>query len=346
MIRSQPRVLLAAKAALAASIAWLLAPLIPLADAQYSYYAPLGAVISMYPTLVRSVLTGVQALAGLAVGAAVAFGALAIGGPRVLSVALVVVVGVLLAGVRALGAGREWVPITALFVLLVGGIDADKYSVNYLVHMVLGVVVGVVVNLCIAPPLYVGSAEEKVNRLRDLVGDRLRDLARWLREHPEGGGNWSGAIGDLEQTGASVRDAVREADESRRGNPRGRGAVDKVGQNYQRLRALERGLFFLRDLTDVVGGFDPQDEAGSPARDMPDPVRRELASAIESVAGLLESDAGGDTARQSLEDAEAALAALHSAVTDHPSGGDTATMDLVAATVFLRRMVDAARPLV
>lgn len=125
---SRPRVLLAAKTAFAASIAWYIAPYLPFTDAQYSYYAPLGAVISMYPTIMRSLRTGLQALLALAVGAALAFAVIWMPIPHVASVAIVVGIGVLIAGWRVLGDSRNWVPIAALFVLLIGGVDADRYS--------------------------------------------------------------------------------------------------------------------------------------------------------------------------------------------------------------------------
>lgn len=356
-VRTQPRVLLALKTAFAASVAWLLAPLIPLADAEYSYYAPLGAVISMYPTLVRSVRTGAQALAGLAVGAAVAFAALALGGPSVVSVALVVGVGVLLAGIRVLGAGRDWVPITGLFVLLVGGIDADEYSVNYLAHMVLGVIVGVIVNVSIVPPLYLQTAEARLNRLRDLVAERMRDLAEWVREHPGDDHDWSEPMADLEETARSVREEVREADESRRGNPRGRNAGKKIDEDYERLRALERVLFFLRDLTDVLGGFPSADERVADSdRHGPDrqaldwqaaqAARSELSAAIEDAATLVASDMYGDQSRDHLAAAEASLDSLDGALDERAEGRPSRVAGQVAAAVSLRRIVDAARPFV
>ncbi len=62
------RLLLAAKTAAAAALAWYLAPLVPLAQSEYSYYAPLGVLVSMYPTVARSASSGAQAVVGLALG--------------------------------------------------------------------------------------------------------------------------------------------------------------------------------------------------------------------------------------------------------------------------------------
>ncbi len=59
---SADRLLLAAKTAVAAALAWYLAPFVPFAQSEYSYYAPLGVLVSMYPTVARSASSGVQAL--------------------------------------------------------------------------------------------------------------------------------------------------------------------------------------------------------------------------------------------------------------------------------------------
>lgn len=63
-----PRVLLAVKASFASALAWFLAPLVPFADDTYSYYAPLGVLVSAYPTIAGSLRSSEQALLGLAIG--------------------------------------------------------------------------------------------------------------------------------------------------------------------------------------------------------------------------------------------------------------------------------------
>jgi uncharacterized membrane protein YgaE (UPF0421/DUF939 family) len=353
-VGAQPRVLLAAKTAFAASLAWFLAPLIPLANADYSYYAPLGAVVSMYPTLVRSARTGVQALVGLALGAGIAFVTLGLGVPRVVGIAIVVGVGVLLAGVRFLGEGRNWVPITGLFVLLIGGPNADDYSINYLVHMVLGVVVGVLVTVLVAPPLYLQRAEVQLNRLRDKVAEHLRDLGTALRTDPGTERDWAADVIALEDTSADVRGAVSQADESRRGNPRGRQTKDQNDENYQRMRALERSLFYVRDLTDVLGGFEPAGQPDNGQRrigqagnqDAAPEMQRELPAAIIAVADLVASPVRSEESADQLATAESALDDLSQALDQRADGRPSSVSIAVAATVSLRRIVESARPFV
>lgn len=91
------RLVLALKTAIAAAVAWYLAPLVPFADAEYSYYAPLGVLVAMYPTVVDSAKSGILALVGLACGIALGLGGLAIvalGAPAIVGVAFVVGAGV------------------------------------------------------------------------------------------------------------------------------------------------------------------------------------------------------------------------------------------------------------
>lgn len=329
---TQPRLLLAAKTAFAASLAWLLAPHLPFMDAHYSYYAPLGAVISMYPTLISSVRTGLQALLGLAIGAGLAFGVLALGGPPVIGVALVVGVGVLVSGLRFLGAGRSWVPITALFVLLIGGPHADNYSVNYLVHMLFGVLVGAAVNVLILPPLYLRRASARLDALRDHVAAHLNDVARLLRDDAGGDHDWSSGVDRLNDTARAVRAAVQQADESRRGNPRGRRTGGAIDLDYQRLRALERVLFFVRDLNEVLAETHPLDDG-------------ELAQALDSVAALVASPVQGEQTPHRLAEAEDALAELQRTLDRHADSPSDVANDM-AITVALRHIVDASRPFV
>lgn len=340
---SRPRVLLAAKTAFAASIAWYIAPYLPFTDAQYSYYAPLGAVISMYPTIMRSLRTGLQALLALAVGAALAFAVIWMPIPHVASVAIVVGIGVLIAGWHVLGDSRNWVPIAALFVLLIGGVDADRYSANYLIHVLFGILVGVAVNLLVVPPLYTRSARERLNELRDLVARHLREMAAAFTEDDPQKRDWSRALARLENTKREVRDAVEQADEARRGNPRGRRVSDQIDEDYRRLRALERVLFFVRDLTDVLGGFEERELARFPIRVE---VRQELGDAIDRTAALVAAPVHADDAPDRLDDAEEAFGRFERSLDESVQGPPSSAADAVSASLALRRIIDAARPFV
>ncbi len=158
--------------------------------------------------------------------------------PRIVAVAVVILIGVLLAGVRALGVGRDWVAIAALFVLLLGGADPDGYSSSYLMTMAFGVLVGVVVNLVVVPPLRVGRADDRLTRLRDALGAALDRMADALAGHAFDPEAAEAATEGLMATLADVREEVELADESRRYNPRGRRLHAPRDLGRRRLDAL------------------------------------------------------------------------------------------------------------
>ncbi|MDH6238499.1 FUSC family protein [Cryobacterium sp. CG_9.6] len=155
-----PRFLQVTKIAVAVAIAWTLSPFLPGDAQELRYYAPLGALLSMHPTLMRSLRSALQTLAGLTVGIVLAGAVLLLSEPSVWTISLVTGLGSLIGGMRWLGVGGEHVPLTAFFVLIIGGPEADNYSAGYFAQVCLGIVVGLLVDLLILPPLAVGTAVE------------------------------------------------------------------------------------------------------------------------------------------------------------------------------------------
>ncbi|HVE25696.1 MAG TPA: hypothetical protein VNC22_09840 [Sporichthya sp.] len=144
--RRHPTVVVSMKASVAAGLAWLLAgPLGGLAD-HYRYYAPLGAVVATSTTAARSLRETVQALTSITLGAATALVALALPAPRVLALVLATGVGVAVGSCPLLGRRSSWVPITALFVLLVGDAHPWHYALGYASLTTAGAVVGIAVD--------------------------------------------------------------------------------------------------------------------------------------------------------------------------------------------------------
>lgn len=247
------RLQLAAKAAIAAGLAFLIAPLMPGAAADYPYYAPLGALVAMYHNIAGSVRQGLQALAGLAVGIGLAFVLVAFTDPSPLTVAIFMGIGVLLGGLPGIGSGSDWIPTAALLVLLVGNSHPDDFSFGYLVQMGVGVAVGIGVNFVIFPPLHFNAAAASLDELRRALGTQLTDMGKALREEwPPAHAEWSRRSDELAAATRSVRHLVREADASRRGNPRRRFHPRDVDEDYRHLRELERVTFHIQDMTDVL----------------------------------------------------------------------------------------------
>jgi uncharacterized membrane protein YgaE (UPF0421/DUF939 family) len=247
------RLQLAAKAAVAAGLAFLIAPLMPGAAANYPYYAPLGALVAMYHNVAGSVRQGFQALTGLTVGIGLAVILVNVADPSPLTVAIFMGVGVLLGGLPGIGSGSDWIPTAALLVLLVGGSNADDFSFGYLVQMGAGVGVGIAVNFLVFPPLHLKAAAASLDDLRLALGRQLTDMGAALKEEwPPEHEDWSRRSEELASAASSVRHLVKEADASRRANPRRKFHPRDMDRDYRNLRQLERVTFHIQDMTDVL----------------------------------------------------------------------------------------------
>ncbi len=247
------RLLLVAKTTLAVGLAWLIAPHTPGVTDEYPYYAPLGALVSMYPTLMGSVRSGLQTLLGLATGIGLALLVVMTVGPTWWTVPAVVGVGMLVAGTGWFGAAREYVPVAALFVLIVGGQNADDYSLGYLVQMAVGIVIGLIVNIVIAPAPLTLAAAARVDAFRDQLSAHLHDIGSavsesWPPEHEK----WADDAASLADTTSELRTALSEADDSRRGNVRARGRRGETRHIHAELEALDRIAHLIRDISDEI----------------------------------------------------------------------------------------------
>ncbi|MDQ0075792.1 FUSC family protein [Arthrobacter oryzae] len=307
---SGPRLQLAAKAGLAAGLAFLVAPLMPGAAAQYPYYAPLGALVAMYENVAGSMRQGVQTLIGLGLGIGLAFLLVSFSDPTPVTVAIVMGLGVLLAGLPRLGAGRDWIPTAALLVLLVGGNNPDDFSFGYLVQMGVGVVVGIAVNVLVFPPLHFKAAALSLAELRWALAKQLSDMGaamreKWPPEHEE----WAVRSEALAQSARDVRTAVQKADASRQANPRRRLHDHNVDRDYNDLRGLESVTFHIQDMTEVLADVIWDEDAPFV---IPLPYSEPLADALDAVSEVLRSmeDEQPDKQNELIGSAKAAVDAL------------------------------------
>ncbi|WP_051441525.1 FUSC family protein [Arthrobacter sp. H14] len=249
-----PQVLLAVKAALACGVAWALALLIPGPAAEYPYYAPLGALMAMYPTVAGTTVQGLQAIVGLGVGVGLAYIGILIGDVGAFTVAFVVGAGMLVSGaLPRLGGGSHWIPAAGLFVLVVGGSDIADYSLGYFIQMVVGVLIGMIVSTLIFPPLYAGDGVLRMTGLRRSVAHQLQNMGQALAEKwaPDDI-RWAASEKQLAQAARGVREAVRYGEESRKGNIRSGFHRGDPKRDYEHVRALERVTFHVENITDML----------------------------------------------------------------------------------------------
>ncbi len=340
-VLNRHRMLLAAKTAVAAAIAWAVVPLLPFVNNEYSYYAPFGVLVVMYPTVAATARTGGQTLLGLAIGIGLGVGALGATEyfdiPPVIPLAAVVAVGVLLGGIRHLGAGRDILAVAAVFVLLLAGqAGADDYPLSYLVTMGVGVVVGLVVNLVVVPPLYFQWAGGKLTTLRETTGGFLDTLADHV-DDPEPA-QVDAAVAHLDAMTDEVRREVTEADDSARANPRGKRHLREQEDNARRLHSMEQTVAATRDLAEVVAGRNP-----AALEDMTDTARARFAEAIRACAQLTDTAIDDDSLDTRLRDANDALEAY---LNELPSASVTSSTKAqrIEPAIFLRRIIDASAP--
>ncbi|TKJ22193.1 hypothetical protein [Blastococcus sp. CCUG 61487] len=311
LLATHPRLGLAAKAALAASAAWVLVQLIPGPGADYPYYAPLGAVLATSTTLAGSARESAQAVSAITLGAAVALAADGLLGPNVVAIATVIAVGVLLAGWERLGSSSSWVPTSALFVLIIGHANPFHYVLGYAGLTLLGALVGVAVTAAF-PPLPLTPASVQLGRLRQTLAEQLDDVVDGLQqEHPPTEDEWRGRMHAVEPVLTQMRAAVREADEARRGNRRAgryRGTAERL---YQQARALERLAFLIEDLTRLIAETEiaeNEDVALGPSlRPAAARALAGLADVLRSVEGATADDEATERAYDALEQLVAAL---------------------------------------
>ena len=338
-----PRLQLALKAALAAGIAFAVAPYMPGSAAAYPYYAPLGALVAMYENVAGSMRQGLQTLVGLAIGIALAFMLFSLGQPSPLTVAVVMGLGVILAGLPKIGSGRDWIPTAALLVLLVGGHNPDTFSFGYLLQMGVGVTVGVAVNLLVFPPLHFRAAALSIAELRQALAQQLWDMGKALKESwPPEHVDWSRRSDGLAAHARSVRFAVEKADASRQANPRRHLHPRDMDRDYRDLRDLERLTFHVQDVTQVLSDVIWAEDTPFV---IPDAYAVPLGDAMSCVGDVLRAMEEEKPERQAelVVTAGAAIDRLTARLGSEDAGSD-APSAVESILVSLHRMLRVARP--
>ena len=217
----QDRSRLALKGVIAAVAAWALARYA--AGQPDPYFAPLAALLGVYPTVARSLRESVQYVGGFLLGAALAVPVGMLAGPGIPGIAIIVLAGVLLSGWHRLGDQGAQVTFTALFVLLLGGHQPLHYVTHRMIEVAIGVVTGLAVNMAVFPPLQLRPAEHAVRRWAGDIAEALEFLADAATDPRRAAKLWPRHDRQLTMSAEQTRSAVRNARDSLRWNPRARG---------------------------------------------------------------------------------------------------------------------------
>ncbi|GAA3742020.1 putative membrane protein YccC [Spinactinospora alkalitolerans] len=212
------RVRLVIKTVVAAVIAWLAAMHLP--GAANPYFAPLGAVMSIYPTAARSVNEAALYVGGFLVGAAIAIPVGMLVGANTLGIAVTLLLALAVSSWRRLGDQSAQVSFTALFVLLFGGDQAWQYTVPRLADLGVGIAVGLIVNVAVYPPLYLRSADRVLAALGVDTAAALTELAQVVSDPERGWTTWSHRDDQMTRSARGARSAFDQAYESLHWNSR------------------------------------------------------------------------------------------------------------------------------
>lgn len=296
-LADRPRLTMAVKAAVAAALAWLVVQQLGGVGEDYPYYAPLGAVIATTATVASSLRATVQSVLAIFLGATVATAVGLLPWPDVAALAVAVAIGTLLSGWHQLGAMASWVPVSALFVLIIGESDPMHYVTAYLGLTTLGAVIGVAANVAF-PALHLASAQGSQGELRDTLADQLDQLAEALeRPHDVTPQAWADRKHAIEHQVERMRQAVTEAADARRANWRARAWREQAEEEYEQARALDQLSFLVEDLTGLLA-----DAIENPTEQLPlgPELRGPAAEALRAMAETLRSVSGSYAAPECL----------------------------------------------
>lgn len=326
-----PRGMLAAKAAVASTLAWwAVQPWGDLAQ-HYSFYAPLGAIIATTTSVVASVRASLRTLAAITVGALLALLGLLL--PLPISIALggSIAVAVMVGGWRRIEETSDWIPIAAMFVLIAGRGDPVRYALAYAGLTSLGALVGVAVN-ALVPQLPLMPAHLAQDRLRVSLADQLDHLSDALERKVGGREDWASLRALLARQAGAAESRIALAGEARRANWTARHQSGSVDRSQRRGLALHRLTSCVDDVIALVA--DQRQELG-PA-DEASELRDAVATAFRAVADLLR-ETETVPRRENGRRAHAAVADLRLLV--ERSGGES--FAAAAITLDLEKAVDA-----
>jgi uncharacterized membrane protein YgaE (UPF0421/DUF939 family) len=297
---SHPRWSLAAKGALAASLAWFVGLLAPEPFAQYPYYAPLGAVLATTSTVVRSVRDSLQSVAAVLVGALIARTVHLLPLPGLVELAMVVGLALLCVGWRIFGDMGSWTVMSSIFVLILGnGGDGDgmEFIGSYVGLILVGASIGIAVNLLL-PPLPLTPSELALGRLRDGMAEQVEVLANWLEDRgtldPD---EWERRRQQLLPTVEGARAAVAQTREASRANLRVRHKRNEywVASQTRRAGALGTSAEVVDETVRLLVEWerDGRDDVALGQR-----LRPEFAATLRAFATALRAAATRDVADQ------------------------------------------------
>jgi uncharacterized membrane protein YccC len=250
--------------------------------------AALTALLVVQATLSSTLLNGLQRVASVVSGVALAVLFAAVVGLTWWSLAALVAASILAGQLLRLGPHLVEVPISAMLVL--GASGAETVGAGRVVETLIGAAVGVLVNVVFPPAVQTRYATQALERFADEIACLLHDASSALRAGPvppEQSTRWLEDARRLNRHAPRVDRALAHAEESRRLNVRAL-RVPPVGRGTRSaLDALEHASVSLRTL---FRAMDDATREQTGIREDPayaDIVRRTVASLLERVGNVV-----------------------------------------------------------
>ncbi|KAB1639206.1 aromatic acid exporter family protein [Pseudoclavibacter terrae] len=328
------RLLHVAKTAAAATLAWYAGHLVPGEANAYAYYAPLGALVASVPTVAGSVRSSMQVVVGVLLGVLASGALVTLGTPVALAVPVAVGVGTLLAGIPAFGAGRDYIPIAALFVFVVGGANPDGFSIGYVVQMAVGAAIGVGLNLLIPPTTGTKQALEALGTVKTAAADAIKRATELPGEElPQDAlDDWRASLRRLETQLTDAKSLVGEVQDNLRGNARRLRSKFDSNSAQGQLDSLSR---IVRHIAELQEPFLERSWSEAQAESS-----RALAAAGEQIAQVMRAwEDPDDDLSPRLSAASTALEDLQQLEFKHHTGWDPPSQRRTVTIYALRKIV-------
>ncbi|NPC98351.1 hypothetical protein [Nocardioides sp. zg-DK7169] len=340
-LAERPRAVLAVKTALAAALAWLAVREVGGSLAEYPWYAPLGAVVAVNETVASSARDATRAVVAVLIGAGLAFGVRLLDLPSPVALAVVVGVGTVLGGWTFLRDLGSWVPVSGLFVLLVGGGDPIHYPAAYLGLTAFGALVGIAVNL-VFPPLPVLRTSSTEARLRGLLADQLEALADGLlSEEVLGREEWRRRHHDLLPRIHELEGVLAELNDARRANWRAARWREVTDRQHEQARALHQLSLLVEDVSSLIVHrahlLRIEPEAGSS-------LLAPAGTTLQAMADLLRSLDGPTAEEEQLVVADEAVQQLATAIRENNAGSRQDGFVAASIATSVRRALASLTP--
>ncbi|HEY1640558.1 MAG TPA: aromatic acid exporter family protein [Streptosporangiaceae bacterium] len=296
--QTQPAAVTIARLASTAIFAYLIALALP-GGTPKPVLAPLTALLVAQATLYQTVRSAVKRVAAVVAGVLVAVVLSDVIGFSWWSLGITIVAGLALGYLLRLGDTILEVPISAMLILSVGSTRGEA-ATGRIAETLVGAGAGLAAGIVMATPR-VESAHDAIGRLCRKMADLLDQIAAGLNDGtpPDSAGDWLAQARGLSVEIRALDEAVRQAEDSIRLNPRT--LLRPAGEIALRqvLETLEHAAITLRGLARSIADLTQLGEDHSSMREPEDRARlagvlRVLAAAVRDYGRLAtQHDAAG-----------------------------------------------------